>query len=115
MAQTDHIYMWSLTKLMATGINDFFHRLVRQGGSLYLRPDGSKENSEYRGWVESAIIERAFLIDLTLYRSLMLLNWVPAISLHTLMIACNRFFCFTESDPCQQTKQKVRTDSIKQE
>ena len=36
---------------MAAGGKDFFNRFVRQSGSLYLRPDGNKGNSKYRGRV----------------------------------------------------------------
>ncbi len=85
-------YIESFKKPMTAETNEFFSLLVLHFGFKYLQPDGSRENSLWRGWLRSARNDWAFLKDLTLQ--------------HTLTVPCSWLLFLIDNNPNQQKKRK---------
>lgn len=69
---------------MATETQEFLNLLVLHLGTLNLRLDGSRRNSDARGRLGSDRTSLAFLEGLVLYKNVMSFNGEPTVLLHTL-------------------------------
>lgn len=82
------------------------------GLSLFVlaRSKGSNTKQSWKGWLESARMEWAFLRVLISYTSPRLFKGTPATLLHMLTISWRRFLFLWFKNPYQHTRERVITD-----